>query len=191
MVGLTDHVTEFKPGDVVGEGIVGVGEDGDSVTSERLEQIERTVRDRTGGEPKKRWLEFAQEYCRTLGLHNADGCRISTVTRLALPERGTLGDLVKAKQTVLWAYVLGQVGIAGLEHRGYPGITDAAVATDAELVDLPIDGLARPGTAKVKTFRCTVHLLLGETEGGEHVVTEVVVVGTGFFNHGLVAFAPQ
>ena len=72
--------------------------------------------------------------------------------------------------------------VTGFEHGGDPGVANAAVKGATDIVDHPVDGLAGLGAPEVKALRRAVHLVLGETEGGEHFVTEVGIVGTTFFD---------
>ena len=70
---------------------------------------------------------------------------------------------MEAEETVLDADVGCGGRITGLEHGGYPGVTDTAIVADAEIVDHPVDGLAGSAATEFETFCRVVHLILGET----------------------------
>ena len=59
-------------------------------------------------------------------------------------------------------HIIGEFGITVLKHLGYPAIANAAIADNAEVVDHPVDGLARAGLSEVIAGCCMAKLGFGE-----------------------------
>ncbi len=130
IVETADLVGEFERGVVVVLMGIGTRKEGDSAALKGLEEIDSEI-ERVGvGEPEKFGTGFGEDDGRTLGPDDTEGLYIG------------LRYEMKTEETVPGTDVLGDFGTSGFEHLGDPGVTDMAIAADAELVDHPIDGLA-------------------------------------------------
>ena len=88
-----------------------------------------------------------------------------------------------SEEAMFGADVLSEVRIPGLEHLRNPGGADMTIPNDTDIINHPIDGLARSALTEFVALCRTVHLFWCETVLRQQVQTQFRVIGTAFFDH--------